>query len=108
MKQVRIKQFAIAALAAAGLTLTTPSLAASSCKGLEKSRCASSSSCTWVDSYTTQKGNKVAAYCRSKGGDKSGAKSSSKKSAGENTSAKKAGTSQPAKEKSSASKSASS
>ncbi|MCB1929535.1 MAG: hypothetical protein KDH17_16070 [Rhodocyclaceae bacterium] len=103
MEQVRLKQFAIATLTAAGLTLTAPSFAASSCKGLEKGRCGSSSSCTWVDSYTTKKGNKVDAYCRSKGGDKS----SSKKSVGDNASAKKTGASQSAKEKSSTSKSAS-
>ena len=108
MLQARIKQFAIATFAATGLALTTPALAASNCKGLEKGRCASSSSCTWVDSYTTKKRNKVAAYCRAKGGKSTSAKSSSsKKSANKSGSTKKTSASGAKKEKSGASKTAS-
>ncbi|GAB6052422.1 hypothetical protein JCM17960_12420 [Magnetospira thiophila] len=39
----------------------------SACKGLSNADCAAKESCTWVESYTTQKGNKVSAHCRAKG-----------------------------------------
>ncbi|WP_153306553.1 hypothetical protein [Desulfogranum japonicum] len=41
---------------------------AADCKGLEQGKCEDSSSCTWVNSYTTQSGKTVSAYCRKKGG----------------------------------------
>lgn len=53
-------------------------LAASSCKGLAKSKCESSSSCSWVSGYTTEKGKKTAAYCRTKSGTGKSSKSSEK------------------------------
>lgn len=45
-----------------------PALAAPACKGQDKSACSANAACTWIDSYSTQSGNKVNAYCRSKGG----------------------------------------
>ena len=46
--------------------------AASACKEMEKEACLSSTSCSWIDSYTTKKGNTVKAYCRNKPKQKSG------------------------------------
>ena len=57
-------------------------LAANACKGLSQSKCGSSSSCSWVDGYTTKKGTKVSSYCR--------AKSSKSKGAGESNKSDKA------------------
>lgn len=37
---------------------------AAECKGMKKSACERSTSCTWVDGYKTKTGNKVASYCR--------------------------------------------
>jgi len=62
------------ALALGGLQGTA---GAAACKGLEKNKCESSSSCTWVDSYTRKDGVKVDGYCRAKGGKKSSSKSDS-------------------------------
>ena len=62
-------------VATAFLGLAQPGQAQSSCKGLSKGKCGSSSSCTWVKSYKTQKGNTVAAYCRAKGSKGAAAKS---------------------------------
>ncbi len=41
-------------------------VAASSCKGLEKSACGRNAACSWVNSYTTKKGVTVEGYCRAK------------------------------------------
>lgn len=48
------------------LFAANPVFAASSCKGLSKTKCGGS--CTWVDSYTTKTGTKVNGYCRTKPG----------------------------------------
>lgn len=100
-------------VAMAFLGLAQPSHAQSSCQGLSKGKCGSSSSCTWVKSYKTKKGNSVAAYCRSKGSkkgaakakaakEKAKAKASSKKKAAtaKSSKAKKKATSKKAKAKS--------
>lgn len=60
-----------AAAFAAGLAVTALCLSgsyafAAECKGMEKKQCEESSTCTWVKSYTTSSGKKVAAYCRTK------------------------------------------
>lgn len=47
------------------LAAATSAFAENSCKGLEKSPCASKGSCTWIDAYTTKKGSTVDGYCRS-------------------------------------------
>lgn len=45
--------------------------AAPVCKEIDiKSQCTLNSNCSWVNSYTTKKGNKISAYCRKKGGKK--------------------------------------
>ena len=48
------------------------------CKGLTKSRCGGSSSCTWVSGYKRQDGAEVKSYCRASSGQ--AAKTSTKKS----------------------------
>lgn len=54
-------------LAAAGLLSFSPlSLAAGACKGQAEGACSSDSSCSWVKSYTTKKGNTINSYCRNK------------------------------------------
>ncbi|MCB1907478.1 MAG: hypothetical protein KDH15_08935 [Rhodocyclaceae bacterium] len=78
MQQPAMKQFAVAALAAAGLSLSSSGIAAGSCKGLEKEKCTPSAGCTWIDSYSTKKGITVEAYCRSKGGNSSASASATK------------------------------
>jgi len=50
---------------------------AAQCKGMSKSKCEKTEQCTYVNSYKTKSGNKVAAYCRNKG--KSSSSSSKKK-----------------------------
>jgi hypothetical protein len=40
--------------------------AAGTCKEMEKDACMSSTSCSWINSYTTKKGKTVKAYCRNK------------------------------------------
>jgi hypothetical protein len=50
-----------------GLLSVTPlSYAAESCKGLQQDACKSNNSCSWINSYTTKKGNTINAYCRNK------------------------------------------
>ena len=44
------------------------SLSAATCKGMSKSKCESSSDCSWVKSYKTKAGKTVNAYCRTKSG----------------------------------------
>ncbi|MGD8206541.1 MAG: hypothetical protein PVH47_00525 [Thiohalocapsa sp.] len=74
MSTTKTKTLAAALTTAALLTLQGPAVAAD-CKGLEKNRCESNNSCTWVDGYQRKDGVKVSGHCRSKGG-----KSSSRKS----------------------------
>lgn len=99
-------------VAMAFLGLAQPSHAQSSCKGMTKGKCGSSSSCTWVKGYKTKTGNTVSAYCRSKGSKGAAAKAKSKKAdakakaaskkkaaAAKSSSAKKKATSKKAKAK---------
>ena len=57
------------ALLCAGLITTLPmtsatTLAASHCKGLAETACASDSSCRWVAGYERKDGRQVVAHCR--------------------------------------------
>ncbi|WP_316858254.1 hypothetical protein [uncultured Cohaesibacter sp.] len=52
-------------LLVAGLSASTLAEAAE-CKGLQKYKCTSASSCVWIDGYTTKSGSKVRSYCRAK------------------------------------------
>ncbi len=65
----------IAAIAAATLLIQQSPASAAECKGMEKNKCESNGSCTWVDSYKRKDGIKVDGYCRNKGGKKSSSKS---------------------------------
>jgi len=47
------------------LTTLTNAHANSPCKGLTDKACHSNESCRWIESYTTQRGTSVKAYCRS-------------------------------------------
>ncbi len=47
------------------LTSLTHVQANSPCKGLTDEACHSNESCRWIESYTTQRGTSVKAYCRS-------------------------------------------
>jgi len=42
------------------------SSAAGDCKGMQQDACSSDISCSWINSYTTKKGNTIKAYCRNK------------------------------------------
>ena len=54
-------------LAIAGLhSFSQLSSAADACKGMQQDKCSSDNSCSWVNSYTTKKGNTIKAYCRNK------------------------------------------
>ena len=60
---------AIAAIATAVVMVSLQAgtaLAQNSCKGIAKSKCESSASCSWVNSYKTKTGTTVNAYCRAK------------------------------------------
>lgn len=48
------------------LSLSPPSFAVASCKDLQQDACKSNNSCSWINSYTTKKGNSINAYCRNK------------------------------------------
>ena len=54
------------------LAMSQASHAGSSCKEMQKEACMSSASCSWIESYTTKKGNTIKAYCRNKPKQKSG------------------------------------
>ena len=69
-------RYTAAILVSAGaLSLSYTALADNACKELKKEACMSSSSCSWINSYTTKKGNTVDAYCRNKPKQKSSKKS---------------------------------
>jgi hypothetical protein len=73
-----MSRYSIKVAAAAGaLTLLVASggTFAADCKGLEKPRCESNDSCSWVDTYKRKDGIQVAGHCRKKGGKKSSASS---------------------------------
>ncbi len=68
----------VAMLAIAGvLALSSQSVLAADCKGMDKSSCERQDACTWVDSYKRKDGVQVNGYCRGKGGKKSSSSSSS-------------------------------
>lgn len=73
-----LRDSAVAAIAATALMILPGPAAAADCKGMEKNRCESNGSCTWVDSYKRKDGVKVEGYCRSKGSRKSGSKTGDK------------------------------
>jgi len=75
----RTGAIALAALIATGglALVTSPTQAASTCKGLERGACERNGSCSWVDDHTRKDGVKVSGYCRSKPG-RSGTEKSSK------------------------------
>lgn len=64
--QIRFRSLATL-LTAVTLLATGPALAAGECKGKDQKACDGATSCRWVDSYVTKKGNKVDGYCRSTG-----------------------------------------
>jgi len=70
-KQPVIRKSAVALIAATALMAMQGPASAADCKGMEKSKCESNGSCTWVDSYKRKDGATVNGYCRSKGGKKS-------------------------------------
>jgi len=85
---------AIAMLLALSITgpFSTPAAAQSACKGMSKSACESSNSCSYVKAFTRKDGAKVKAFCRAKpggGAKKSVKKSTTKKTATKKTTAKK-------------------
>ena len=80
--------------------LASAGVHAAQCKGLSQSQCGSTSDCTWVNSYTTKSGTKVAAYCRAKPSNGSAkSTSSSAKSSAKKTGDKASKTKDPKKSK---------
>lgn len=69
---------------------------AAECKGMKKSSCDRSTSCSWVSGYKKQSGAEVKSYCRSKGGK---ADNSSKKKSTASNSEKKKSSSKSTKKK---------
>jgi hypothetical protein len=57
-------RLSVAALAVSVVTLSLTANAASPCKGLAESMCASEQSCRWVGAYTRKDGREVSGYCR--------------------------------------------
>ena len=51
-----------------GLTIAGPAVAASACKGAQKSACSKNDACSWVESYKTKTGTSVKGHCRAKPG----------------------------------------
>lgn len=52
------------ALAVLAITLSTPVLAASACKGLEQAACETTDGCRWQAGYTRKDGIEVTSHCR--------------------------------------------
>ena len=73
--QSALRTSAAVAVAATTFMLLQSPVSAAECKGMEKNKCESNGSCTWVDSYQRKDGVKVDGYCRNKGGKKSSNKS---------------------------------
>ena len=73
--QHALRKSAAVAIAATTFMLLQSPVSAAECKGMEKNKCESNGSCTWVDSYQRKDGVKVDGYCRNKGGKKSSSKS---------------------------------
>jgi len=86
----------VAASLLAMALMSNPVMAAS-CKGMSKSACSSSNSCSWVKAYKTKKGNTVDAHCRAKPGKSSKKKSSSDKKSSSKTSSKSSSSSSDSK-----------
>jgi hypothetical protein len=63
-QSVRLGAIALAVLA---VTLSTPVLAASACKGLEQAACETTDGCRWQAGYTRKDGIEVTSHCRSSG-----------------------------------------
>ena len=61
---------------AVGLMISTQTIAASQCKGLDNSTCDAKAFCGWVQGYERKDGIKVKSFCRtsSKGTTKKGQK----------------------------------
>ena len=52
---------------------------AKSCKGMSKSSCNNSASCSWINGYKTKSGSKISSYCRNKANKNKTTKNSTKK-----------------------------
>ena len=79
MKETVIKLISLSLVAVFAIFFGSAS-AKSQCKSLDQKACFKAPDCTWVKGYTTAKGVKVSAYCRSKGGKKKTLKQNAKKS----------------------------
>ncbi len=88
----KISSFIVSLLLAFGI-FTAPAQAASQCKGISKTACATSTSCSWVKGYKRKDGAKVSGHCRT-----------NKKAAKEKTKIKKKETKAKAKSKKDAAK----
>lgn len=78
---VRLKPryFALTAIGLAFALHAAPATAQNTCKGLAKSKCESSSSCSWVSGYKTKSGTAVKSYCRTSPGKGAAKKDAAKK-----------------------------
>jgi len=74
-KQHIVRKSVVAFVTATALMALQGPASAADCKGMEKNKCESNGSCTWVDSYKRKDGVSVNGYCRNKGGKKSSSKS---------------------------------
>ena len=61
-----IRKPALFLLIAGLLSFSQLSSAAGACKGMQQDACSSNNSCSWINSYSTKKGNTIKAYCRNK------------------------------------------
>lgn len=76
MLRNNIAGVALLTAAIVGVSLHGVALA-SSCKGMEKSKCESTESCYWVDAYQRKDGVEVSGHCRGKPGSKKSSKQES-------------------------------
>lgn len=63
----------------AGVSMTGQVSAASACKSLQETACASNTSCSWIAGYERKDGRQVKSFCRSKPGAKKKALQSASK-----------------------------
>ena len=70
-------QTLVSAVTLSFVLIAAPAVYAKACKGLSKTACSNSNSCSWTKGYTTKKGVKVDSYCRNKPGKKASKKSAS-------------------------------
>jgi len=62
-----VKSGVVSASLIIGLALaSSPTQAASACKGLDTKACGSSSSCQWINGYERKDGRTVSSFCRTK------------------------------------------